>query len=189
MANIKTIKYLTQAEVKRLFKVIDSNRDKAMFMVAYYHGLRPSEVGLIQAEDVDLARCRIKITRLKNGISGEYPMQPHEVRAVRAWMKERIKQSPWLFYAKGPMPMPRRSLHYLINVYGERADIPQDKRHFHVLRHSIATHMRDAGADIRFVQDWLGHQNIQSTVIYAQISNPARDKQAINFFASPMIVG
>lgn len=189
MGNLATIDYLTQDEVKRLFKVIDSKRDKAIFMVAYYHGLRPSEVGLIQADDVDLTRNKIRITRLKNSISGEHPMAPGEIRAVRAWMKERIKSLPWLFYAKGPLPMPRRSLHYLINVYGERAGIPQGKRHFHVLRHSIATHLLDAGQDIRFVQDWLGHQNIQNTVIYAQITNPARDKQALKAFASPMVVG
>lgn len=189
MANIRTIKYLTQSEVKKLFKAIDNPRDRAIFMVAYYHGLRPSEVGLIQTDDVDLARARIKITRLKNSNSGEYPMQPNEVRAVRAWMKERINKLPWLFYAKGPLPIPRRTLHYLINIYGEKAGISKDKRHFHVLRHSIATHLLDAGADIRFVQDWLGHQNIQNTVIYAQITNPARDKQALKAFASPMVVG
>lgn len=189
MANISAIKYLTQDEVKRLFKVIGNNRDRAIFMVAYYHGLRPSEVGLIQPDDIDLARNRIRITRLKHGISGEFPMQPNEARAIRAWMKERIQKLPWLFYAKGHVPMPRRSLHYLINVYGQKAGIPQDKRHFHVLRHSIATHLLDAGADIRFVQDWLGHQNIQNTIVYAQITNPARDKQAIKLFASPMIVG
>lgn len=187
--NMAKRKYLTQDEVKRLFRVIDNKRDKAIFMVAYYHGLRPSEVGLIQVDDVDLGRNRIRITRLKNGNSQEYPMKPNEVRAVRAWMNERIKNLPWLFYAKGSLPMPRRSLHYLINIYGEKAGIPQGKRHFHILRHSIATHLLDAGADIRFVQDWLGHKNIQNTIVYAQLSNPARDKQALKLFASPMIAG
>jgi site-specific recombinase XerD len=42
--------------------------------------------------------------------------------------------------------------------------------HFHVLKHSVATHLLDAGVDIRFVQDWLGHSNIQNTVIYAYLS-------------------
>lgn len=189
MSNIRTIKYLTQEEVRGLFKVIDNKRDRAIFLTAYYHGLRPSEVGIIQAEDVDLERARLWITRLKHSKSGEYPMQPDEVRAIRAWMKARNQNTPCLFYGRGPMPISRRTLHYLINVYGEKANIPKSKRHFHVLRHSIATHLLEAGADIRFVQDWLGHQNIQNTVVYAQITNPARDKQATKLFASPMIVG
>lgn len=196
MTNIKTVKYLTQEEVKNLFRVIGSRsqgchskRDKAIFLVAYYHGLRPSEVGLIQTEDVDLARARITITRLKHSKSGEYPMQANEVRTIKAWMKERNQNIPCLFYGRGAAPISRRTLHQLIYVHGERANIPQDKRHFHVLRHSIATHLLEAGADIRFVQDWLGHKNIQNTVVYAQITNPARDKQANRLFSSPMIVG
>ena len=67
------------------------------------------------------------------------------------------------------------------------AGIPEEKRHFHVLKHSIATHMLEAGGDLRFVQDWLGHKNIQNTVIYASISNRARDDQARRVFASGMI--
>lgn len=189
MRNIDKIKYLTQEEARRLFKVIKNKRDRAIFLVAYYHGLRPSEVGMIQPEHIDLERWKIYIPRLKNSKSGQYPMQPNEVRAIRAWMKARDQGHPWLFYGKNQMPMPRRTLHYLMNSYGEKAGIPQDKRHFHVLRHSIATHLLDAGADIRFVQDWLGHRKIESTVVYAQITNPTRDKQALKFFASPMIVG
>ncbi len=189
MSDIKTIKYLTQEEVRGLFKVIVNKRHRAIFLTAYYHGLRPSEVGMIMPDHVDLDRARIQITRLKHSRSGEYPMQPDEVRAIRAWMKVRNQASHWLFYGQGLRPIPRRTLHHLINIYGAKAGIPKNKRHFHVLRHSIATHLLDAGADIRFVQDWLGHKNIQSAVIYAQITNPTRDQQATKLFTSPMIVG
>jgi len=51
---IETIRFLTLDEVKRLFSVIGDKRDKAMFLVAYRHGLRASEVGLLQKNDIDL---------------------------------------------------------------------------------------------------------------------------------------
>lgn len=189
MPNIKTIKYLTQDELKNLLKVIESKRDKAIFLLAYRHGLRASEIGVLKVEDVDMERGRIRINRLKHSQGGEYPMELDEMKVLKAWLKERQNNNLSLFASRRGTPISRRTLDYMMKGYGKKAGIPADKRHFHVLKHSIATHLLDAGADIRFVQDWIGHKNIQNTVIYAQITNPAREAQAKKFFASPMIVG
>ena len=189
MANIKSIKYLTQDELKRLLGVIESKRDSAIFRVAYYHGLRASEVGMLKVEDVNLPRGRIRIIRQKHSLGGEYPMHPSEVKAIKAWAKDRKDSNPWLFPTQRGSPVSRFTLDKLMKHYGKKAEIPEDKRHFHVLKHSIATHMLDAGSDIRSVQDWIGHANIANTVIYAQISNRARDELARKLMTSPMIVG
>ena len=189
MANIKSIKYLTQDELKRLLGVIESKRDKAIFLVAYYHGLRASEVGMLKLEDANLVRGRIRIIRQKHSLGGEYPMHPGLIKAIKAWLKERKDANLWLFPSQRGTPISRFTLDKLIKRYGKKAGIPEDKCHFHVLKHSIATHMLDAGSDIRSVQDWIGHQNIQNTVVYAQISNKARDELAQKLMASPMIVG
>jgi site-specific recombinase XerD len=79
-------------------------------------------------------------------------------------------------------------LDVLIKEYGKRAGIPESKRHFHVLKHSIATHLLDAGADLRFVQDWIGHASIRNTVIYAQLTSRRRDEEARKVFASQYAV-
>ena len=76
----------------------------------------------------------------------------------------------------------RFQLDWLMKGYGNKAGLPPDKRHFHVLKHSIATHLLLAGADVRFVQDWIGHANIQNTVIYTHLVSPARDEKARTFF-------
>jgi site-specific recombinase XerD len=68
------------------------------------------------------------------------------------------------------------------------AEIPASKRHFHVLKHSIATHLLDAGADLRFVQDWIGHASIKNTVIYAQLTSRRRDEEAHKVFTSLYVV-
>jgi len=187
MPEIKSIKYLTQDELKRLFAAIESKRDKAIFLLTYYHGLRASEVGNLQVEDVDLSRGRIRILRLKHSQGGEYPMHPNEIKALKAWLKER-KNGVALFPSNRGTPIHRRTLDYIMKKYGEKAGLPEDKRHMHVLKHTIATHMLDAGTDIRAVQDWIGHKNIQNTTVYAAISNKARDENAKKAFASPMIV-
>lgn len=195
MSNINTIKYLAQDELKRLFQAIESGksssftkRNLTIFLIAYRHGLRVSEVRMLKLEDVSTDHGRIFCHRVKSGISGEYPMDMPEIKAMRAYLKERKDNCPYLFMSQRGLPLSRRTLDYWMRYYGEKAGIPPDKRHFHVLRHSIATHLLDAGADLRFVQDWLGHARISSTVIYAQITNKARDAQARKVFASPSIV-
>ena len=188
MANIRRIKYLTQEELQSLLRVITNKRDKALFLLAYRHGLRACEVGMLRVEDVDLGRSRIRIDRAKHSQGGEYLMQSDEVKALKLWLKEKNGKTAALFPSQRGRPISRRMLDYSIKIYGQKADIPVEKRHFHVLRHSIAVHLIEAGADLRFVQDWLGHTNIQSTVIYAHLTNRARDEQAIKLFSSPLIV-
>ena len=154
--------------------VIDSKRDYALFLLAYRHGLRASEVGLLRREDLDLKQYRIRIHRLKNSLAGLHPLQPDEVKALKAYLKQRQSTAPSLFLSRRNEPISRRMLDVLMKRYTERAKIPEAKRHFHCLKHSIATHLLDAGADLRFVQDWIGHASIGNTVIYAQLSRHSR---------------
>jgi integrase len=93
----RTIHFLTQDELRQLFKVIRSKRDRAIFLVAYRHGLRASEIGLLQRADVDVKQGRISIHRLKGSISGVYPMQPDVLKTIRSYLRTRTDESPYLF--------------------------------------------------------------------------------------------
>jgi site-specific recombinase XerD len=174
----ESIKFLTLDETKRLFSVIRDKRDKALFLLSYRHGLRASEVGLLQINDIDYKQLRIVIHRVKGSKGGTYPMQADEVKAIKAYLKHRTLDSPFLFINNRGLPISRFGLRYLMEHYAEKARLPEDKQHFHVLRHSIATHLLDAGAELRFVQDWLGHSNIQNTVIYTYLSSATREQKA-----------
>lgn len=178
----ETIKFLTLDETRRLFAVISDKRDKALFLLAYRHGLRASEIGLLRVSDLDLRRLRVMLHRLKGSLSGEHPLQADEARALKAWLRSRDADSPVLFPSRRSLPISRQMLDVLMKDYGEEAAIPKDKRHFHVLKHSIATHLLDAGAELRFVQDWLGHSNIQNTVIYAALVSTSREAKARQYF-------
>lgn len=177
-----TIKFLTQDETTRLMKAITDKRHRAIFLIAYRHGLRASEVGMLQKSDVNIKQMRIMIHRLKGSLSGEHPMQADEVKAIKAYLRTRDDESPILFTSKRGDPISRRGLDWLMKKYGELAHLPPDKQHFHCLKHSIATHLLDAGADLRFVQDWLGHANIMNTVIYTALTAGHREAKARTLF-------
>ncbi|SRR5712691_6802943 len=88
---------LTQDEVRRLFGVITGKRDRALFQLAYHHGLRASEVSLLQRDDVHAKQGRIYIPRVKGSIAKTYPLQPEDLRLVRAYLRSRADDSPYLF--------------------------------------------------------------------------------------------
>jgi len=150
--------------------------------------LRASEIGLLQRSDVDVKQGRISIHRLKGSISGVYPMQPDVLKAIRSYLRTCGDESPYLFVSNRNVPINRFMLHHLMQTYGELAGIALEKRKFHCLKHSIATHLLDAGADLAFVKDWLGHANIQNTTIYAQLTTATLDAQARTIFASHRVV-
>ena len=155
----------------------------ALFLLSYRHGLRASEVGLLRVENLDLRTLRLMVHRLKGSHSGAHPLQPDEAKAIRAWLRECPQPpSPVLFPSNRGDPIARRTLDWLMKKYGEIADLPVAKRHFHCLKHSIATHLLEAGADLRFVQDWLGHSNIQNTVVYTYLTTRGRDGAAQRAF-------
>jgi type 1 fimbriae regulatory protein FimB len=178
----ETIKFLTLDETRRLFAGVTDKRDKAIFLLAYRHGLRASEIGLLRVNDLDLKRLRVMLHRLKGSLSGEHPLQADEARTLKAWLKSRDTDSPILFPSRRGLPISRQMLDVLMKQYGEEAAIPKDKRHFHVLKHSIATHLLEAGAELRFLQDWLGHSNIQNTVIYTALVSTSREQKARQYF-------
>jgi integrase len=111
---ISRIKFLTTDELKRLITVTNDKRDKAIFVTSYRHGLRASEVGLLQINDVDFKCLRIAIHRLKGSRSGTYPMHLDEARILKSYVRSRDDSSPYLFLSNRGTPIQRVMLHYLM---------------------------------------------------------------------------
>jgi type 1 fimbriae regulatory protein FimB len=175
-----TIKYLNESEVSRLFSVIKSPRDTAIFRLAYHRGLRATEVGMIQMSDLRMRDERIRFERLKGSTGGEYHLCSSEIRALRAWLKVRGNEPGTLFPSRLGKPISQQMLDVLMKRYCKAAGISRQLAHFHTLKHSCATSLMSRGESLDEVRDHLGHRSIKSTEVYAQFTSArrqARDKR------------
>jgi site-specific recombinase XerD len=166
--------FLTESEMKKFLgaarKGRHSIRDFCLMLVAYRHGLRVSELIDIRLKDLDLETSRLFVRRVKGSLSTHQPIEGDELRAVRAWLREREdypnSNSNYLFLSERG-PLTRQAVNYLVSQTGKRA-----KLSFHVnphmLRHSTGYFLANKGYDTRLIQDYLGHKNITHTVRYTR---------------------
>lgn len=167
------IRYFNQAQTAHFFSVITDPRDRALFAVIYHYGLRVSEATLLHVEDVDLARGRIVIRRLKHGQGGERPLFNDTAHLLQAYLEVRLPTGS-AFFTGRQGTLKRQRIQQLFRQYARHAGLDNGFT-VHSLRHSIATHLLEAGQDIAYVQDHLGHVNIQNTLIYAKLTDRRRD--------------
>ena len=180
-------RYLSQLEIRAFFRAIESPRDRTLFSLIYHYGLRVAEATLLRREDVDLERERIVIKRLKGGAWTVQPLFSGTACLLRQHLAGCASppESP-LFQGRAG-PLRKRQIQALFSRYRDQAGL--DRRYTtHGLRHSIATHLLEAGVALEFVQDHLGHQSIRTTSIYARITDRHRLALFRKLERSPWIV-
>lgn len=180
-------RYFTQPQLRAFFAVIDEPRDRALFALIYHYGLRVGEVALLLRSDVDLERGRIVIKRLKGGAWREHPLWPATERVLASHLHSSSEPPVNPIFPGVNGALRKRQIQSRFTRYRDRAGLP---RHLtsHSLRHAIATHLLDAGVNLEFVQDHLGHQSIRSTSIYARITDHHRAAVFRELASSPWIV-
>jgi integrase len=143
-----------------------------LFAVIDTYELRASEATLLRPDHVDLTRGKIDIPRVTHGIAGEKPLLRHVQRVLKAYLEVRLPTGEGLFTGReGTLGYGRIAQWF--KHYAKRARLDA-KYSVHALRHSIATHLLEAGHGIEFVKDHLGHVNIQNTMIDAQMTDRQR---------------
>lgn len=172
-------KHLVSAEVQKLLDATkgsrNADRDKCLLLLMFRHGLRVSEACGLQLSQVDTASRVLHVKRLKEGLSTTHPLRGDEIRSIKVWLAERARMKPEtdaFFISERRGPLSRKTAWLMIRDYGRRAGLPVDA-HPHMLRHACGFALADQGADTRLIQDYLGHRNIQHTVMYTA-TNPAR---------------
>lgn len=143
-------------------------RDRAIVEVMYGAGLRVAEVAGLDRDDVDLGQGIVRVRHGKGDKERRVPMGPPAVAAVAAWLEATPQVGEPLFTNARGGRLTTRSMHRIVQRIGRKLGVPDV--HPHALRHSFATHMLDNGADLRGIQELLGHASLSTTQRYTHVS-------------------
>jgi site-specific recombinase XerD len=165
---------LSKSEVARFFNVIDNLRDRTMFETIYGAGLRLSEATYLRVQDIDSEQMRIFVHQGKGGKDRYTILSQRNLELLREYWKQYRPNHPdgYLFYPRMQRSkvLTPRSVINAFAKYRNAANLP-DTFTVHSLRHCFATHLLDAGADVCYIKELLGHTFIQTTAFYLHLKN------------------
>lgn len=172
--NIKTPKkqrrlpdVLTKAEVKKLIEAAGDNlRDKLLVEFMYSAGLRVSECASLKQSDLNIED---KTGLLKHGKGGKDRFFILSDRLTEDLKRYLAKHSSEYIFPVEDKAISARRIQAIVHKLGKKSGIKK-KIYCHLLRHSFATHLLEAGVDIRKIQELLAHSNLQTTQFYTQVS-------------------
>ena len=168
--------FMTEEEVAKLIESAFAKdekderglRDRAILETFYSTGLRISELVGISLEDIDFISGIIKVMG-KGRKERIVPIGEVAISTIRKYLDKRKKQQDALFLNKNGKRITARGVRYIVEKYIQLAGIRQGVS-AHTFRHSFATHLLNRGADLRTVQELLGHANLSTTQIYTHLT-------------------
>ncbi|MEW5693474.1 MAG: site-specific tyrosine recombinase/integron integrase [Candidatus Hydrogenedentota bacterium] len=166
-------RFLYQEELGDMLALVENKQDRAMMELLYSAGIRVSEMVNLDIADVDIISSIIKV-KGKGRKERIVPVGSFAITAIREYFKEREKQGTFrnefpLFLNRDKKRIDPRSVRYKIYYWCRK--IGKDKLISpHWLRHSFATHLLEAGADLRSVQELLGHSSLSTTQLYTHLT-------------------
>lgn len=166
-------KYLLPHEIDLLMKAAKTtgrhrNRDVAIILMMFRHGLRSAELVYLKWQHIDLMGGNIDITRVKGSNDGRHPLRNEELRLLRK-LERNYPETQYVFVSELKTPLTTRTVRHIIQRCGEKAGF-KFPVHPHQLRHACGHYLASQGHDTRAIQDYLGHKNIHHTVRYTQMS-------------------
>jgi integrase/recombinase XerC len=172
----RTPAFLTVDEVFVLVEKPDGNevlglRDRAILELLYSSGLRVSELGSIKTGDADLTSSFVKVLG-KGGVERMVPIGSKAIDAIKYFLEKRNELAPkvdYLFINSRGGRLSVRSIARIVKKYAKLSGIPKNISP-HVLRHTFATHLLGSGADLRAIQEMLGHKSLSTTQRYTHAS-------------------
>lgn len=171
--NDKERNFITVEELERLVKACAKTRyplrNQAIIQTMFWHGLRVSELCQLKMSDLDLTIGRLIVKRLKSSLPTTHPVRPEVLRTLKRYVKNRDSKLRTLFINERGDQFHRSSINDTLKALSKKADLPFSVNP-HMLRHGCGYALANMGHDTRLIQDFLGHKNIQHTVIYTRTS-------------------
>ncbi|MBN2854447.1 tyrosine-type recombinase/integrase [Patescibacteria group bacterium] len=161
---------LSKTEINLIIDSISNPKHKLMLAISYGAGLRVSELINLKVQDVNTAELTVYL----RGTKGQKDRLSILSEKIIPDLKEIIKKkskNDYLFDNETGNKLSSRTAQKIFENALKKAKIKKEAS-FHSLRHSFATHLLENGVDIRYIQTLLGHQNIRTTQIYTQVTNP-----------------
>lgn len=172
-ATYRNREYLVEKEVTALMEAAarigrHRARDAALILIAYWHGLRVSELVSLRWDQVDLHLGLLHVMRCKHGIASVHPLRGPELRALRRLQRD-YPDTSYVFVSERKAPLTVDSVRKIVGRAGREAGI-KFPVHPHMLRHATGFKLANEGQDTRAIQHYLEHRNIQHTKRYTELS-------------------
>lgn len=176
LADLKTPKIpkklptvLSKEEIKSLIEAAPTTKSRLMIQFLYATGLRVSELTHIKAEDLEPSKGIGWVRKGKGSKDRMFLLPTKLAKEIETYQKEKgIKKGPLFLGEDGAIST--RNIQEILKRTAEKTNIQKTVTP-HKLRHSFATHLLEAGTDIRIIQELLGHSNLQTTQIYTHVSS------------------
>jgi len=161
---------LSRQEMDRLFNAPGNRKHRVLLMTAYAAGLRVSELVHLKVEDIQSGRMMIRVRQGKGRKDRDTILSPRLLSALRTYWKQ-YRPPEWLFPGnQTDLPMQRDTAGRIYTKAKLAAGIRREGG-IHTLRHCFATHLLEAGVDLRTIQMLMGHRSILSTMRYMQVTS------------------
>ena len=166
---VKLVEPLSREEVKRLFAIIHNIKHKAIVMVIYYGALRISELLNLKWSDLNRDRNLVLIRRSKGGRDRYVKLYPEVIGILEQYWKT-YRTHEYIFNGQDSEQYSDSSIRQFLKKYSNQAKLKKVCNP-HLLRHSFATHLLEAGVDLRYIQTYLGHKSTKTTERYTHVSS------------------
>jgi integrase/recombinase XerC/integrase/recombinase XerD len=169
---------MNPADVRKLLSVIDDIRDRALILLLLRTGMRIGEALGLRLNDLDIRDRKIHLFEgEKNSMGRVVYLSDDALFAIKLWLRRRGKNKEFVFYGQGNKPLCYSASRSRFVNYLKKAGLDQKSYTVHCLRHTFASELLNAGMRLECLQQLLGHQDIEVTRRYAQLTDRTREQE------------